>query len=122
MTEKTQSPNESVTMHVSLFKTIVIEIGGQQYPVRRIARHDQLEIEKFDDMIKNGDLDAQYKRLEFLLDLKKSDPNIDALSTQEVSDITQRLIVKLYSADADDMRFSGDSKNVRRRGNIKPAK
>lgn len=122
MTEKQTSPIESVKMRPSLFKPIVIEINGTEYPVREVKRADQLEIEKFDDMIKSGDLDAQYKRLEFLLDLKKSDPNIDALTTREVSDLTDQLIKKLYSADADDMRFSGDTKNARGRGNKKPAK
>jgi len=122
MDEKQNKPVETVSIVPSLFKPLVVEIGDQKFPVREINRKDQLKIDEFDDMIRNGDLDAQYKRLEFLLDLEKSNPAIDALSTREISDITEQLIKKLYSAAAGDMRFSGDTKNAQRRGNKKSAK
>lgn len=91
----------------SIFKPIEIEINGKTFEVIRVTREVLKKLAEFDRRLREGDGEAPYERLEFLIG---KTPLINKLEMREVNQITTYITGLLYTPE--EVQLPEDEKKV----------
>lgn len=96
-------PRLKIDTRKSEYSPIIVEINGKEFTARMFDKETIRELNKYDQLVKDGDLEAPYERLAFILDLKKNDPTLAKLLAREVNRITNWIVRAAYSPDEAEM-------------------
>ena len=96
-------PKLTIDTRKSDYSPIIVDINGKEFTAREFDKDVCRELNKYDQMVESGDLEAPYTRLEYILNLKKDNPILAKLLAREVNRITVWIVRAAYSADAAEM-------------------
>ncbi len=97
-------PKFKIDTRKSEYTPIIVDINEKEYEVIEIGREATRELNKYDEICRTGDMEAPYRRLEWLLGLKENHPEISKLRARDVNRITDWIIRAVYGADAAEMQ------------------
>lgn len=96
-------PKLTINTRKSEYSPIIVEINGKEFVARDFDKKTIRELNQYDRKVKDGDMEAPYRRLAYILKLKENDPIFDRLLAREVNRITNFIVRAAYSADAAEM-------------------
>lgn len=96
-------PKFKIDTSKSEYTPIVVEIDGKEFEVREFDRETTRELNQYDQLVKDGDMEVPYRRLEYLLNLKENHPSINKVKARQVNRLTNWIIRTAYSADEAEM-------------------
>lgn len=97
-------PKFVIDTRKSEYTPVIVKINDEEFEVREFDRETIRELNKYDQVVKDGDMEAPYRRLEFLLNLKENDPSVSLLKARDVNRITNWIIRAAYSPDEAEMK------------------
>ena len=96
-------PELTIDIRKSDYSPLFVNLSGKRFEVRKFDKEVCRELNKYDEIVKQGDLLIPYTRLEYLLKLKKDDPFLAKIHPEDINRITMDIIRAVYSADATEM-------------------
>lgn len=96
-------PKFKIDTSKSEYTPVIVEINGKEFEVREFDRDVLRELNKFDQLVRDGDMETPYRRLEYLLNLKENHPSVNKLKARQVNRLTNWIIRVAYSPDEAEM-------------------
>jgi len=115
-------PKLTIDTRKSDYSPIIVEINGKEFTAREFDKEVCRELNKYDEIVKGGDLVVPYERLAYILNLKKDDPTLAKLSGREVNRITTWIVRAAYSADAAEMKDLTPAEKKKKSSGVKDRK
>jgi len=115
-------PKLTIDTRKSDYSPIIVEINGKEFTAREFDKDVCRELNKYDAIVADGDLEAPYTRLAYILNLKKDDPILAKLQAREVNRITVWIVRAAYSADAAEMESLTPAEKKKKLSGVKDRK
>jgi hypothetical protein len=115
-------PKLTIDTRKSDYSPIIVNINGTDFTVRDFDKATIRELNKYDRIVEEGDLEAPYERLAYLLKLRKDHAAISKLLAREVNRITVWIIRAAYSADAAEMENLSPAEKKKKSNGVKDRK
>lgn len=97
-------PELTIDIRKSDYSPLVVNLGGTKFEVRKFDKEVCRELNKYDQVVAEGDLLVPYERLEYILNLKKDDPFLAKIHPEDINRITMDIIRAVYSPDGTEMK------------------